>query len=219
MVDIQDTTPVAGSSSDSGIDPVAVYGFSERRFTETYGEKAIRKCKENPIVPLGALATAGALIMASVRLRGGTSKQFQTWLRARVVFQTLTIVAVCGGVYQFGQSNIEENQKALEIHKELVETKAARDRAAFDERMRQAEIAQAQDEAILAARKALESQKETKGKGWWPWSSSEIEAKAVPTLSVPKPEVKPKPEPSSPVSHSAAPSSGGSSWLGWLGWK
>ena len=157
--------------------------------------------------------------MASVRLRGGTSKQFQTWLRARVVFQTLTIVAVCGGVYQFGQSNIEENQKALEIHKELVETKASRERAEFDERMRQAEIAHAQDEAVLAAIKKRDSQAEGKGKSWLPWSSSSS-SKATPTPpSAPKVEVSTKVESPSPVPTSATPSSSGNGWLGWLGWK
>ncbi|KAL0579406.1 Respiratory supercomplex factor 1, mitochondrial [Marasmius crinis-equi] len=233
MADVR--TQTAPMPSSSGTDPASVYGLSERRFTETYGEKAIRKCQENPLVPFGALATTGALVMSAVRLRGGTSKQFQHWLRARVVFQALTILAVCGGVYKFGQPNIEENQRALEIHKELVETKAARERAEFDERMKQAEIAHAQDQAIIAARKKAESEKgsaKTTG-SWWPsWGSSRSEDKttAMPSksqektmatlVSTPANAAVLASKPAVPSSSSVVPpSTGSSSWLGWLGWK
>ncbi|EEB88337.1 hypothetical protein MPER_13878, partial [Moniliophthora perniciosa FA553] len=72
--------PNDNSNTNSEAGP---YGLSMHRFTETLGEKAIRKCKENPIVPIGALATTTALIMAYKNLRSRNSKNFQYWLRAR----------------------------------------------------------------------------------------------------------------------------------------
>lgn len=222
VASVADSSP----NSTSTVDPVSAYGFSERRFTETYGEKAIRKCKENPFVPIGALATTVALIMASTKLRRAVgpsanalsmrnSKQFQYWLRARVAFQTLTILAVCGGVYVFGQPNIDENQKALEVHKELVEGKAARERKEFDERMREAEIVQEQEDAMLAARKLrLEGKVSSSGSGWWPssWTRSGSTPKSAPAELV-KPEVVSKAKTESPVATDDQ-----QSWLGWLGW-
>ncbi|KAH7878852.1 hypoxia induced protein conserved region-domain-containing protein, partial [Lentinula edodes] len=78
---------------------------------EGYKEKAIRKTKENPWVPLGTLVTTGALTMAAIRLRQGNSRKFQVWLRFRVAFQALTIFAILGGLYKYGQANLEENQR------------------------------------------------------------------------------------------------------------
>ncbi|KAF9261378.1 hypothetical protein L218DRAFT_961386 [Marasmius fiardii PR-910] len=213
---MSETTPTSTPTptSTTTVDPVNAYGLSERRFTETYGEKAIRKCKENPFVPIGALATTAALIMSSTKLRraaGPTnsaanmrrSKQFQFWLRARVAFQTLTILAVCGGVYVFGQQNIDENQKALEIHKEMVQTKAARERREFDERMKEAEVAQEQEEALKAARNLrMEGGKEKKGilgSGWWPSSSTTKPTTQETAKPEVVPEVKPGLAPSSVV--------------------
>ncbi|KAG7092872.1 hypothetical protein E1B28_009184 [Marasmius oreades] len=208
----------------------STYGFSERRFTETYGEKAIRKCKENPIVPIGALATTTALIMASTKLRrqgagAGTganldptraSKQFQFWLRARVVFQALTILAVCGSAYVFGQSNLEENQRALEVHREMVNSKAERERREFDERMREAERVQEEEEELgrVLARRRLEREGAGSvgvGSGWWPWRSTSTPKLEVVSKLKTEREVAPCVLPPSP------PSPEYRSWRSWLG--
>ncbi|KAE9387782.1 hypothetical protein BT96DRAFT_948111 [Gymnopus androsaceus JB14] len=91
-------------SSDSAEPPVRIpIDTSSRRWSEGYKEKAIRKTMENPWVPLGTLVTAGALVMAAVRLRQGDSRKFQVWLRFRVAFQAFTIFAILGGLYKYGQ--------------------------------------------------------------------------------------------------------------------
>ncbi|KAF8186411.1 altered inheritance of mitochondria protein 31, mitochondrial [Pholiota molesta] len=64
---------------------------------ESWTEKAQRKFKENPWVPLGCLATTGALVMSAVKMRQGQSQRMNYWLRARVALQGATLVALVGG--------------------------------------------------------------------------------------------------------------------------
>jgi hypothetical protein len=84
---------------------------------ETWSNKFSRKFKENPWVPLGAfwslsalklnafinishigcLATCGALVMSAVKMRAGKPKSMNYWLRARVVLQGVTLVALVAG--------------------------------------------------------------------------------------------------------------------------
>ncbi|KAJ3875266.1 hypoxia induced protein conserved region-domain-containing protein, partial [Lentinula edodes] len=103
---------------------------------EGYKEKAIRKTKENPWVPLGTLVTTGALTMAAIRLRQGNSRKFQVWLRFRVAFQALTIFAILGGLYKYGQANLEENQRIMEqINQQRGEKHLAMERAELEQRI------------------------------------------------------------------------------------
>ncbi|KAG6889650.1 hypothetical protein C0995_015766 [Termitomyces sp. Mi166 len=124
--------------------------------TETYREKAARKFKENPWVPLGSLATVGALVVAMVKMRRGQSKSFNQWLRVRVAAQGLTVVAICAGTW----SSMRSKDKAS----------AAVDgeRKEFEERLRGAEQAH---EAEAALKKGP-----TSGNGgwsaWMPWGRS-----------------------------------------------
>ncbi|KAJ4470166.1 hypoxia induced protein conserved region-domain-containing protein, partial [Lentinula aciculospora] len=103
---------------------------------EGYKEKAIRKTRENPWVPLGTLITAGALTMAAIRLRQGNSRKFQVWLRYRVAFQAFTIFAILGGLYKYGQANLEENQKIMEqINQQREQKHLAQERAELEQRI------------------------------------------------------------------------------------
>lgn len=65
---------------------------------ETMGEKLKRKVKQNPIVPIGALATVGALTYGLFSFIRGDTKIQQYMMRARVAAQGGTIVAVAAGV-------------------------------------------------------------------------------------------------------------------------
>ncbi|KAF8978554.1 hypoxia induced protein conserved region-domain-containing protein, partial [Cyathus striatus] len=72
-------------------------GSSEDYMFETWTDKFKRKFNENPWVPLGCLATCGALIMSAYKMRRGQSKEMNYWLRARVALQGATLVALVGG--------------------------------------------------------------------------------------------------------------------------
>lgn len=57
------------------------------------------KCKEEPLVPLGTLATTVVLIggLASFS-KGNSSIQQHKFMRARVIAQGLTVLAIAGSV-------------------------------------------------------------------------------------------------------------------------
>ncbi|KAA1471942.1 hypothetical protein DENSPDRAFT_871860 [Dentipellis sp. KUC8613] len=104
---------------------------------ETYGEKAARKFKQEPLVPLGALATTVALIIAANKLRKGESRSLNTWLRVRIVAQGLTVAAVVAGTYVYGKK-LEPAPAAAQA-----EVREAPDARGFEDRLRAAEEAHA----------------------------------------------------------------------------
>lgn len=189
------------------------------RTSESYGEKALRKAKENPLVPLGTLVqncldylfcnailrvgcliTTATIIAASVKLRQGNSKSFQLWLRARVVAQGLTIVALVGGTYALGQRNLEEDkQRREEEAKKMLEEQAVKERLEFEERLKQAEEAHEAQTSLWARLRSKRGEKPSKG---------------VPST----PPTPPQPVPSTPV---PVPSerSGEQTWWELLTWS
>jgi len=114
---------------------------------ETYQEKATRKFKENPWVPLGSLATVGALITAMVKMRRGESRSFNHWLRVRVAAQGLTIVALVAGTYSLRPKDTQSvdddptlTRNDVDVERRRLE-KVAKEKAEFEERMKSAEVA------------------------------------------------------------------------------
>ncbi|CAH0719979.1 unnamed protein product, partial [Brenthis ino] len=65
---------------------------------ETTQEKFTRKFRENPFVPIGCLATAGALTYGLWCFRTGRTKLSQRMMRLRIVAQGFTIAALVAGV-------------------------------------------------------------------------------------------------------------------------
>ncbi|KAF8892955.1 hypoxia induced protein conserved region-domain-containing protein [Infundibulicybe gibba] len=120
---------------------------------ETYREKATRKFHENPWVPLGSLATVGALVTAMVKMRRGESRSFNHWLRVRVAAQGLTIVALVAGTYSLapgtkpatlpdGTPDPDAGARGGVLEQEAErrrEERKSRERGEFEERVREAE--------------------------------------------------------------------------------
>lgn len=78
------------------------------------------RSKQQPLVPLGCLATTAAVIMAAKGVRTGDAPKAQFWFRWRVGLQGLTLVAlVFGSIYY--DNAFKESQKTEE---ELVIEKA-----------------------------------------------------------------------------------------------
>ncbi|XP_070495730.1 HIG1 domain family member 2A, mitochondrial [Chironomus tepperi] len=71
---------------------------SERANEETAKEKFIRKFKANPLVPIGCLATAGALSFGLYSFKQGERKMSQMMMRVRILAQGLTVGALVVGV-------------------------------------------------------------------------------------------------------------------------
>lgn len=115
--------------------------------TESYREKALRKFKQQPLVPVGAAATTVALVIAMTKMRKGQSHSFNNWLRVRIVAQGLTVAAVVAGSWTYGVST-----PAPQLEIAAAQEKAAQERAAFEERLRLAEeITRAESGSVPAA--------------------------------------------------------------------
>ncbi|KAF5296673.1 hypothetical protein FQR65_LT10213 [Abscondita terminalis] len=66
--------------------------------TETMTEKMKRKTRENPLVPIGCLATLCALTYGLWSFRQGKSQMSQYMMRARIGAQGFTIIAFIIGL-------------------------------------------------------------------------------------------------------------------------
>jgi len=114
---------------------------------ETYREKALRKFKQQPLVPVGAAATTVALVIAMTKMRKGQSRSFNNWLRVRIVAQGLTVAAVVAGSWAYGVST-----PASQLETAAAQDKAIQERAAFEDRLRLAEeITRAESGSVSTA--------------------------------------------------------------------
>ncbi|EGV61453.1 Respiratory supercomplex factor 1, mitochondrial [Yamadazyma tenuis] len=73
-------------------------------------EKMKFKCKQQPLVPIGALATTGAIIMAVRSIRRGDRMKTQIYYRYRVGFQLFTLCALVGGGYFFQSDSVAQKK-------------------------------------------------------------------------------------------------------------
>ena len=88
-------------------------------------------------VPVAGLTTA-SLVVAGAKLRRRDSASLNNWLRVRVLMQGLTVVAVVGGSWWYGQMKHQKEAAAkfaAEEQDKLIE------RLAFENRLRAAEEA------------------------------------------------------------------------------
>jgi hypothetical protein len=111
-------------------------------------EKIMYRSKQQPLVPLGCLATTAAVIMAAKGVRTGNAPKAQFWFRWRVGLQGFTLVAlVFGSIYYdkaFTQTKKTEEEMAIEkarIREKLwIEELERRDQEMKD-RQKRAELA------------------------------------------------------------------------------
>ncbi|PWA23728.1 HIG1 domain family member 2A, mitochondrial [Gambusia affinis] len=66
---------------------------------ESFKEKFLRKTKENPFVPIGCAATAGALLYGLRAFHQGKTRQSQLMMRGRIFAQGFTVVAIIVGIF------------------------------------------------------------------------------------------------------------------------
>ncbi|KAF8005977.1 hypothetical protein BT93_K0302 [Corymbia citriodora subsp. variegata] len=74
-------------------------GSAEDEFEEFLQQK---QRVRNPLVPVGALVTAGVLTAGLISFRRGNSQLGQVLMRARVVVQGATVALMVGTAYYYG---------------------------------------------------------------------------------------------------------------------
>ncbi|XP_003900610.1 HIG1 domain family member 2A, mitochondrial [Papio anubis] len=80
--------------------PPVIEGLSPtvHRHPETFKEKFLRKTRENPVVPIGCLATAAALTYGLYSFYRGDSRRSQLMMRTRIAAQGFTVTALLLGL-------------------------------------------------------------------------------------------------------------------------
>ncbi|RZC61716.1 hypothetical protein C5167_023478, partial [Papaver somniferum] len=76
-------------------------GTAESELDELFGQK---KRVKNPLVPMGALMTAGVLTAGLISFRQGNSNLGQKLMRAPVVAQGATVALMVGTAYYYGET-------------------------------------------------------------------------------------------------------------------
>ncbi|KAH0831295.1 hypoxia induced protein conserved region-domain-containing protein [Lanmaoa asiatica] len=109
---------------------------SLRRSTESYGERALRKLKEEPLVPIGTLLTVGAFTMAVIKLRRRESRSLNQWMRMRVAAQAFTIATVCAYCWSPGKQQGGQTVEELQMKRDQQFDKERRE---FQDRLKVAE--------------------------------------------------------------------------------
>ncbi|KAI5120032.1 hypothetical protein M0805_004660 [Coniferiporia weirii] len=156
-------------------------------------DKTTRQMKKHPLIPLGMLATAGTLTVAFRRMQQRDAVGYQRWLRARVVAQGLTIVAIVfAGVQEMGMGVLTGNARPT-----APPPTSAFESREFEKRLKQAEEAHRIDETVKSA---LAQNAAAKNKD---------DSNAAPSPPTPTPASPAPPAPSTPPS----------SWSSWLGWS
>uniref|UniRef100_A0A2P2KAW7 HIG1 domain-containing protein n=1 Tax=Rhizophora mucronata TaxID=61149 RepID=A0A2P2KAW7_RHIMU len=76
-------------------------GAAEPNLEQLFEEK---KRVRNPLVPVGALMTAGVLTAGLISFRQGNSQLGQVLMRARVVVQGATVALMVGTAFYYGDN-------------------------------------------------------------------------------------------------------------------
>lgn len=109
-----------------------------------------------------------------VKMRRGEAKAMNYWLRARVLTQGLTIAAIVGGSYAYGQTK-QQNEARAAAEQDVLLATAAQERAEFQVRLAAAEEAHRIEEEEMArggrgsALPAGAGQVQQAGGGWFSW--------------------------------------------------
>lgn len=123
---------------------------------ETGKEKLMNKLMRDPLVPLGSLATCGALVYATYYMRKGRRDQFQSALRWRVALQGITVVAAAASIFLYRPTKRTDEGVPLHWNHEANERKIAMSHEEWRKRFLAAHSHRAAEDA--AVRRMIEEE-------------------------------------------------------------
>ncbi|KAJ9655526.1 Respiratory supercomplex factor 1, mitochondrial [Neophaeococcomyces mojaviensis] len=137
-------------------------------FEEGRASKLWRKLRQEPLIPLGGLATCYALYMATKSIRAGDHHQTNRMFRARIYAQGFTLVAIVAGSIFYQDERLKrrtfekalEEKKALEKRDKWLRELEARD---AEDRAWREMVTQTERESNEVVREAKESLQRVKG--------------------------------------------------------
>lgn len=105
-------------------------------FEESRSQKLLRKVRQEPLIPLGCLATSYALYQASKSIRSGNPTRTNKMFRARIYAQGFTLAAIVAGSYFYKDERMKrktfegklEEKKQLEKKEKWLAELEARDK-------------------------------------------------------------------------------------------
>jgi hypothetical protein len=104
-------------------------------FEESRSQKLFRKIRQEPLIPLGCLATCYALLQASKSIRAGNPTRTNKMFRARIYAQGFTLAAIVAGSFFYKDERMKrkvfeekvEEKKSLEKKEKWLRELEARD--------------------------------------------------------------------------------------------
>ncbi|KIW29682.1 uncharacterized protein PV07_05477 [Cladophialophora immunda] len=119
-----DPSTSAGPSPLSATTIPSSFDSSPEFFEESRFQKLWRKIRQEPLIPLGCVATCYALYMATKSIRAGDHHQTNRMFRARIYAQGFTLLAVVAGSIFYK----DERMRRKEFESKLEEKKTAEKR-------------------------------------------------------------------------------------------
>ena len=82
---------------------------------KTFWERIKFHCAEQPLVPIGAILTSAAVVLAAQNIRLGNQRKAQYYFRWRVGLQGATLIALVAGSFIYGSATISEKTKQEQL--------------------------------------------------------------------------------------------------------